>query len=238
MPRLLDRNRQIPGGFKFALPEVGYRSTEFASFSTIVGAVATIIRANPGRAAQLNWPTDEEAIANWVDDFNARLCQSNGWNNYIVDPGGGAPAANFPSPSPQETSRLNAAAGHIRKIWAGVKTLDEWIDSGDPAVEAELAGSRAATCAACPRNGSGDFTSWFTAPAALAIKRQVENLEGRKLTTQFDGVIGVCGVCLCPLKLKIHTPLKYIAAHMTPEVLVDLEAVKPLCWIPKEIKAA
>lgn len=237
MPRLKDRNRQIPNGFKFALPEVGYRSRDFDSFSTIVNQVQTIISANPGRAQQHGWPTDPATIADWIDDFNARLCQQMGWSDYVTDPNGGAPP-NFQPPSPQEKSRLDAAAGHIRKIWAGVKTLDEWIDSGEPAVPPELAEARAAVCAACPRNGSGDFTSWFAAPAALLIKKQVERLEERKLTTMFDGEIGVCGVCLCPLKLKVHTPLKFIAAHMTPEVLVDLEVVKPLCWIPKEIKGA
>lgn len=236
MPRLKDRNRQIPNGLKFALPEVGYKSRDFDSFSTISGQVISIIRGNPQRATQYGWPQDEAGIENWIDDFNARICQMNGWHDYITDPGGGAP--NFPSPSQPDKNLLSAAAGHIRKIWAGVKTLDEWIDSGDPAVPAELAQLRAGCCAACPRNGSGDFTAWFAAPAAALIKRQVEKLEDRKLTTIYDGEIGVCGVCLCPLKLKVHTPLRFIAAHMTPEVLVDLQAVKPQCWIVNEIKAA
>lgn len=236
MPRLKDRNRQIPNGLKFALPEVGYKSRDFDSFSTIVNQVSSIIKGNPGRATQYGWPQSDEAIADWVDDFNARLCQMNGWNDYTTDPGGGAP--NFPSPPPQDKNLLNAAAGHIRKIWAGVKTLDEWIDSGEPAVAAETAEGRAAICTACPRNGSGDFTSWFAAPAAALIKAQIEKLEDRKLTTIYDSELGVCGVCLCPMRLKVHTPLKFIAAHMTPEVLVDLQAVKPECWIPKEIKAA
>ena len=236
MPRLKDRNRQIPNGLKFALPEVGYKNRDFDSFQTIQNAVFTIVQGNPGRAKQHGWPTDLATIGDWIDDFNARLCQNNGWWDFITDPGGGP--ANFQPPSPQEKSRLDAAAGHIRKIWAGVKTLDEWIDSGEPAVASETAEQRAAVCVACPRNGSGDFTSWFAAPAAALIKAQIEKLEGRKLSTMYDGELGVCGVCLCPMKLKVHTPLKFIAAHMTPEVLVDLENVRPLCWIPKEVKDA
>jgi hypothetical protein len=236
MPRLKDRNSQIPYGLKFALPEVGYRSREFDSFSTILTDVSTIIRANPGKAAQLQWPTDETAIANWIDAFNSNLCQVNGWNNYITDPGGG-PSANFMPPSPQEKSQMDAAAGHIKKIWSGVRTLNDWIDSGEPAVPQELSNLRAATCTACPKNGAGDFTSWFTAPAAAIIQRQVGKLADRKLSTQYDDSLGVCQVCLCPLKLKCHTPMKFIVDHLSPEVEADLIQVKPKCWIISEMGA-
>ena len=237
MARLKDRQRQIPNGFRFELPEAGWKSQPFQSFDTMVNSIEGIIKSNPALAAANNWPTAREDIANWVDESNAAWCQQNGWHQYITIPPGSGPP-NFPGPPQQDQARLSVAAVKIAKIWAGAKTIDQWINSNDPPVDAALAESRASVCAKCPRNGSGDFTSWFTAPAAMLIKSQVERLQKRELATSHDKEIGVCEVCLCPMKLKIHTPLKYIAANMNPELLLDLEDVKPKCWIVKEVSDA
>jgi hypothetical protein len=74
-------------------------------------------------------------------------------------------------------------------------------------------------------------------------------LQDRKLSTPYDDRLNVCKVCLCPLKLKVHTPLKYISAHMNEAVLADLMKVgqpdkelerlgqkneDPKCWIVEE----
>ena len=236
MPRLKDRQRQVPNGFRFEIPELNYNSSPFASFDTIVNSVHTIMQANAGMAAAKGWPTDRPDVADWIDEANASWCQRNGWHDFITaTPQGGAPP-NFTLP-PQDQSRLNAAAAQIKKIWAGVKTLDQWIDSGEPAVNDLLASHRASICVQCPRNGQGDFTSWFTKPAAAFIQTQVQRLQKRNLATPYDAELGVCAVCLCPMKLKVHTPLKHIAAHMMPEVLADLKEVKG-CWIVDEVNAA
>jgi len=63
-----------------------------------------------------------------------------------------------------------------------------------------------------------------------------ERLQERKLATSHDAALNVCDVCLCPLKLKVHTPLQYIKAHMTDEVFADLARV-PGCWIVREMAA-
>jgi len=63
----------------------------------------------------------------------------------------------------------------------------------------------------------------------------MEKLEERKLTTTSDDKIQICEVCTCPLRLKVHTPLKFINAHLDDDVLRDLERVHG-CWIPAERK--
>jgi hypothetical protein len=66
---------------------------------------------------------------------------------------------------------------------------------------------------------------------------QIERMQERKLSTPVDDKLNVCDVCLCPLKLKVHTPLKYIKANMSEPVLADLQKVEK-CWIVSELFAA
>lgn len=113
--------------------------------------------------------------------------------------------------------------------------MNDWLDSGTEAVTPIRSESRAAVCAACPVNGKGDFTQWFTQPAADAIKRQLEKVQSRKLSTSQDEKLNICTICLCPLKLKVHTPISFIKTHMSEGVLRDLEKA-PACWIIEELK--
>ncbi len=237
MYHLVSRDKQIPNGFKFIQPETNFQTTRFASFSTIVNAVINHRKSNPALAAKHGWNTDYDAVAEEVDRFNAQLCAQMGWSNYIQASPGDSPIPKQKAPSESDQKQVAAAAGRVTKIWAGVKTLTDWIDSGDPAVPAEAAAARAAVCAGCPKNGSGDFTTWFTKPAALVIAKQVERLKDRKLATPHDERLNVCEVCLCPLKLKVHTPFQYVRAHLSDPVLKELRTV-PNCWIVSEFATA
>jgi len=234
--RLKDRQKQIPNGFVFYQPETGWRPGRFQSFHQIVQQIIRHRQGNPALLQKHNWSTDPATVEIELDEFNARICLSMGWNDYVSSSGDGPPP---PKPMPQlqqEAEQISAAAGRAKKIWSGVKTLNDWIDSGTPPVPTAIAEARAAVCAACPKNTAGDFTSWFTKPAALAIQSQIEKLADRKLATSHDAKLNVCDVCLCPLKLKVHTPLHYIKHNMPEPVFLDLEQV-PGCWIIKELLA-
>jgi hypothetical protein len=87
MARLKDRQRQIPGGFRFSLPEAGYESSPFSSFTQIANSVIKLTNANPNLAQKYGWPIDRAAVEDWVDDFNASICKMNGWREYYVDGG-------------------------------------------------------------------------------------------------------------------------------------------------------
>ena len=235
--RLLDRNKQIPYGLKFLQPETQWKPrTAFQSFDSIVRGLIAHRSSRPDLVQSKNWALDYDSVAHEVDAFNALICARHGWTNYISD-GAGAE----PPPKPQallqhEKSVIAAAAGKAKKIWGGIRTLNDWIDSGAPPVPHVLAESRAATCAQCPQNGKGDFTAWFTKPASSSITAQIEKLKQMKLSTSKDSTINICEVCLCPLKLKVHTPVSFIKAHMSTEVLSELRMI-PNCWIPKEVDA-
>ena len=191
-------------------------------------------KSRPELAAKHNWRTDESGVTEDLEQFNVNLCLRHGWMNYLdgaeVD---GAP----PKPkalSEEEKKQVSAAAGLARKIWSGVRTLDDWIDSGVPPVPSVTSGLRAEICSRCTANEKGDFTRWFTVPAAGAIKRQIEKLQDRKLATAYDEKLNVCETCLCPLKLKVHTPIQFIKKNMSDEVLSDLMK-QPECWVVAEL---
>ena len=156
-----------------------------------------------------------------------------GYSDYIVN-STGAPPPKLKAPSQADQKQMSAVAGRVKKIWAGVRTLNDWFDSNEPAVPKEQAESRASVCAVCPKNGQGDFSRWFTKPAAEIISRQLSKLNERKLSTSQDAKLNVCEACLCPLKLKVHTPMKFIKPHISEAVMVDLKAA-PDCWIVKEM---
>lgn len=235
MARLKSRQRPIPNGFVFLQSQTGWKAPRNASFNTIVNALIAHRKGNPFLAQKHKWSLDPVAVADEVDAFNAMVCERMGYTNFIQSPVGVAPPPKFPAPSASEQSKLSAAAGQVKKIWAGVRTLNDWIDSGDPPVPAEQSAARARCCATCNKNTPGDFTTWFTKPAAEAIQKQVERISDRKLSTPEDARLNVCSVCLCPLKLKVHTPLNYINSYLSEGVLKELEKVSG-CWIVEERK--
>lgn len=225
---------QIPNGFKFVQPEISFHSRPHASFEAITNALMVARRANPAIAAKYGWATDHDGVARDVEAYNAAICEKMGWTDYLaVDVGAPSPPKSRP-PSRQEAEQISAAGAKVKKIWAGVRTLNDWLDSKAPAVPQEQSNARALKCAACPQNGKGDFTRWFTQPASEAIRRQLAELNNRNLRTDHDDKINICEVCLCPMKLKVHTPLQFIKSHLSDGIMDELRTV-PGCWITAEI---
>ena len=233
--RLKDRNKQIPGGMFFYQPETRWKSSDWASFSSIVDQVIAHRNGNPHLLDKLGWQTERNAVENEVDAFIANVCATMGWQNFYVGGEGAAPEPpKSKPPSQQELSQLSAVAAKTRMIFAGVKTLNAWLDSGEPAVEKSQSESRAKVCVACPLNGDGDLTKWFTMPAATAIRKQLEKVQERKLTTSVDAKLGICSGCLCPMRLKVHTPMKFIKPQVNDQMIDALRKGKD-CWVLKEL---
>lgn len=233
--RLKDRQRQVPNGYKFLQPQTNWQSPFFASFNVIVSSLIAHRKANPHLVKQHGWRTDEAGVADEVDEYNARICAQNGWTQYIMAPLGEPPPPKSKPPTIQDQKQLSAAGLKAAKVWSGVKTLNEWYDSQEPAVPAELSIARAKACSECPFNEPGDYSKWFVAPAAEAIKRQVEKFSDRKLSTPYDDKLQVCKACLCVNKLSVHAPLRLKLAHMRPDVYAELETA-PDCWVVRERK--
>jgi len=224
VPRLRNRQLQVPNGLRFELRELKWRSSPFQSFDSIVGAVEQLVAANPALAQKNHWPAGRTAIEEWVDRYNAELCRQGGWHQYIQ---GDDPPIPKP-PAPGLLARLKNVAGAVRKIEAGVETLLDWEKNGQPPVSASEAAWRASICAGCPQNRQGQLTDFFAAAAAEKIRTRLARLHGLKLTTPYDDRLQVCDVCLCPLKLKVFTPLDIIRAH---EPAGLREQFPQHCWL-------
>lgn len=222
MPRLKNRQLQIPGGLKFFQPETKFQTQPFMSFDTIVRAVISHRQANPFLMRQHGWPVEQAAVENEIDAFNANLCARMGWNDYII--GTDSP----PLSTPPQRHHLLLQSGRLA---AGAKTLVEWIGSGAEAVPTELSNKRAEICAGCPKNGVADLTSWFTMPVSQAIRAAINLRKEWKLSTPFDEKLGVCDACACPLHLKVHMPIDRIMARLSDESKRELDA---RCWILAE----
>lgn len=237
--RLKSRVRPIPNGFRFKQPEINWDSVKvlgkFPSWEVLVNAVIAMRHGNPHHREKHQWATDVESVAAEVDAFNVQLCITNGWNQFIIGGSGGAAPRPLPQPrSPDQEKLLGAAAAKAKKIWSGVKTLNDWLDSHEPPVPWEESEARAAVCIACPLNGKGDFTRFFTIPAAASIKRQLERVNQRGMFGSRDAELGVCEACLCPLVIKTKTPIKFIRPHVTGEMIDELRKGKD-CWVVEEI---
>jgi hypothetical protein len=220
---------------QFYLPEVKWQAPQGSSFDTIVRGLQRVILANPFLAQKHKWPTETRAIEDWVDLYNATICAKMGWNHYILDESG--PVSVPKAQAPQHLANLQSlrdVAGAVKEIISGAQSLGEWIDSGEPPVERAAAELRALICVACPQNSPGDFTKWFTIPAAELIRRHIQKAQDRNLATLSDDRLNLCLACHCPLKLKVHVPLPWIAKRLTDSQKARLAEGKS-CWILSEL---
>jgi hypothetical protein len=235
MLKLASREKSIPNGLQFHIPQLpNFKLPPQCSFSVAVQSIIAVRKANPYLAHKLGWKKDEHSVENELDFFNASVCAAQGWTSYIATDVQGAPSLPKQPPSQHQSGAIAAAAGKAKKLWAGLRSTNDWIDSGVPAVPQAQSEARAVVCVACPLNGKGGLETWFTVPASTAIKRQFEKLESRKLSTTQDDKLGTCEACLCPLKLLCQTPLQFKLAHMTPDTRTALDKS---CWVLAEEKA-
>jgi len=98
-------------------------------------------------------------------------------------------------------------------------------------VAGDVAEKRAGICATCPQNEKGDWLSWFTKPAQELIRRQLSVRKDLDFSTTHDKELEACAACACPLKLKVHVPLKHITDHLSDETRGKLDS---RCWILNE----
>lgn len=230
MVRLKDRNRSVPGGLTFLVPQTKWQPYPHSSFRTVVEGLIAHRRANPALVQKYGWATDYDTVANEVDFYNAKRCESHGWLQYIVQ--------DAKIESPKTSARGPQASRSVKNAVAGSEILKDWLGAGGIPVPADIAGKRAWTCTAgapggkrCPKNDKGDWTRFFTVPASETIRAMISLRNERSLETPQDKELGVCTACSCPLKLKVWTPPAFVIQHLSPEVEAELPE---FCWILKE----
>lgn len=229
MPHLKSRDNHPPGGFKFYQSQTNWKAPEWQSFSTVVQAVVSHRKGNPGIAEQYSLSTDPVAVEQEVDAYNAQVCKANGWTEYYAEDENPKP---FPHHPYQETPGAGGVVGNVRKTAIGVATIKEWLGEGLKPVDRPLAESRASVCANCPHNVNDP--NWFNTlkeSAAEMIRDQIQAKNQMQLVTANDAKIEQCEVCGCYLRLKVWCP-KEIVQNNTP---ADIrEKLPSFCWIKQE----
>jgi hypothetical protein len=232
--KLKERFKQIPGGLKFYQPETKWQPRAWASFDEVVNSLIAHRKANPFLTQKHGRSTDQAPVEAEVDAFNAGICQQMGWSDYIVQAEGGAAAQSpFPSPSypPPPNSPDSASVAAVKRMASGAATIVDWLTSGSQAVPAELSAKRAGVCVTCPKHSTQSISSWFSAPVAAVIKKELERRADLKLSTPFDDRLGICTVCSCQMSLKVHASMEVILRHLRADTRSQLW---PECWILKE----
>lgn len=229
MVRLKNRRNCPINGFQYRQPETGAEFKDW-DFETTVNQVIAHRKQNP----RFSLNTDPGTVREEVDHANAlRMLAIAGAENFIitdsVDGGGPDPKARA------SRSVWQSAVGGAKKLAAGANVLHDWLGAGGQAVPAPLSAARGETCSRCPKNGKGDWTRFFTEPASQQIKRKLAIKNDLAMATPYDAQLGVCEACLCPLPLKVHTPLEHILKHMSGEVRAALDAG---CWVLSEASNA
>lgn len=213
---------QFPnGGWQFYQPQTGW-SNPMPMAYTFDRTVQEIIKhrlENGAITARHNLRTDFAGVAEELENYTRAR---------IGMPLIGAQSAPKPNPQQPLPQVVVGAVEGLKRTAYGVAPLIEWLSSGGQAVATELSAKRAGICAGCPRNQPPDWTKFFTVKASEMIKAELERRADLKLSTPFDNKLGICTACLCPMQLKVHTPLDIILKHLKPEIRSDLDG---RCWI-------
>lgn len=217
----MNRQQFPPGGWQYHQAQTGWNAPAPVS-NTFDQTVVNIIKhrqANSAMTIKHKLSTNMAQVGIELEAFNARRLG-------YPDP------KPLPPPAvPMLSGAVVAAVADVKKLAAGNALLLEWQESGEPPVPIEIAIKRAEVCVACPKNDARGLSQYFTVPIAENIRRKLEKLHDMKLETPSDEKLQVCSACLCPLKLKVHTPLHLIVKRLKPEQRSELH---PACWILSE----
>lgn len=227
--RLKNRWQSPIAGFQFVDAAISAEPLVDWGFDALVALIIQRRQANPRFGLTLN----VAAVQAEVDLQNALRMQSiRGGENFIVQEDGlPAPPGGSGSFTDPHNPRRSVVGDKVKAIAAGASLLLDWLGAGGETVPQTLAESRAQVCASCPQNQPGDWTRLFTEPAANKIKQQLSLRAEMELKTTVDDQLRVCKACLCPLPLKVLTPLKHILEHTSDAVKTKLD---PQCWVLSE----
>lgn len=237
--RLKSRTEFPPNGVQLLLPEVGMTRSLQGSFREMVAAYLQLAKRNPALFQKLGWPTDIRGAENFVEQRECLRLIAAG-HSFFVD---------MQTAAPEEVRMANTAVkknlldrvvevGKATKAGIGV-WIEQFGPDGKPVAQ-ELAEKRAAVCAGdgshppCPHNDLAvRLEDLFILPASNSIKFVYEMMRDLKLQVSRQDQLGVCRLCLCPLKSKVHTKLEIVMRHVTPDIL---QALPDFCWIKTQDK--
>lgn len=210
------------GGWQFVQPQFNWEAPRPKSdtFGQTVAEIIKVRLRNPAITAKHNLSTDPETVGMELENYTrARIGLD------VIDTSPPKTVPRMPLPH-----TLRGAVSAVVKLAQGNALLYEWIPTGKVVVQ-ERAEARAQTCLKCPKHGTDSWTKLITGPASNKIKYLLEKRDEMKLQTPYDKDLKVCDVCLCPMGLKIWTPIDILLAKTNPTTLAEFP---PNCWIARQ----
>lgn len=137
----------------------------------------------------------------------------------------------LPEFRPQHPASAAGVAERAGKTAAGVRLVVDWLGTGLQPVTKELAEKRAAICATCPKNQTGDLWQRLEAVAAENLRRLISIKGDMELATSQDAALKTCVACDCWTPLKVWVPLPHILKNTKESVKEQLDQ---RCWIRHE----
>lgn len=110
-----------------------------------------------------------------------------------------------------------------------VQAMMNWTLKGGKFVDPDIANARAAICAGCHNNSPTAEIKGGCSSCRRGGAKIVEMLFGTFLgsrKTASDAKLKVCGLCGCPLKVKVWMPIA--ALDYKPQ---DANAFPTFCWV-------
>lgn len=230
MPRLKSLDRHVPGDFQMIHPEANQAEPFKGSFYHVCTQEHQFRRANPFLCQKYNWSLDMAQIEKDVQEYNVQRCLAHGWLDFLdMADGTFHPSATIV----EKKTLLRSAVAVVETTKAGIGVWMDFVGSGGVPVEAKLAEERAAICVQCPHNKQGGLKNFFIEAAVKEIQQVLGIFKDLDVKTKQDDKLGVCELCLCPLKGKVHVPLNHIQDRLTADVREKLTGVKH-CWVINE----
>ncbi len=217
--------------------QTGWQPQSWMSFEQAVQALIAHRKANAWIVKQNNLPTEYNAVANQVDEYNAARCLAHpGWEHFV---GSAEPPKTWSPSAFQIRQRGNVVgAGAVRRTAAGVKLVADWVGSGLRPIDKITAEKRGGVCVTCPNNTNPNWIQKIDAALASEIKTLIEIKNDLKLSTIHDKNLLTCSLCDCYLPLKVWAPIEHIWNNSPQTVKDDLSKVTTSdghrCWVIEE----
>lgn len=122
----------------------------------------------------------------------------------------------------------------IKQAKALYSTMVEWLGDGAKPVHPDQAQKRADICLKCPNNNQSlSVESIFKDAVASTIRKQIELKNQMKLRVNGEKSLGICDVCHCVLRLKVHVPFQFVDDSTDDETVMLFPQE---CWYIQELK--
>lgn len=216
--KLISKNTLPPGGWSYVQPETNMKFDGMVGFSEQVGIIVRHRKANslPGATPS--------TVANDLEQYTCTRVPGSCMS-------GAVSGVKKNSSQNQEGSPAFRAATAYEKAESAASIVSGWLGAGGEPVDQDTSTERARICSACPYNKPASLFD-LSKPAAAAIKLLLKVKGQKSISTPLDESLGVCEVCGCDLKTKVHTPIDHIVSGTDPSIM----SLFPdgICWIRSE----